>query len=235
LNVAVEAPAGIVTEGGVVAAGRLLEIVTATPPVGAAEFNVSVAVEFAPPTTAVGLRLKPTSEGGAIVRTAFAVTDARAAVMVADVGVDTGWVETVNVALVAPAGIVTLAGVVALWLLLDRPTAIPPIGAGKLIETVPVELRPPATLVGFRDRRARESEFTVSVAESVTLPKVAEILTVAVFETLVVEMAKFALSAPPGIVTEGGVFAVAGLLLVKVTFAPLAGAGALRVTVPVDP
>ena len=60
-------------------------------------------------------------------------------------------VLTVNVALVAPAATVTLAGVRAAFvLLLDSRICAPPAGAGPLKLTVPVEGLPPTTLVGFR-------------------------------------------------------------------------------------
>jgi hypothetical protein len=59
-------------------------------------------------------------------------------------------VFTVKVALVAPAGTVTLEGTLAAWLLLERRTCAPPAGAGPLSVTVPVEdWVPPTTLVGF--------------------------------------------------------------------------------------
>jgi hypothetical protein len=62
----------------------------------------------------------------------------------------TGRVVTVKVALVAPAGTVTLAGTVATpVLLLERETTAPPLGASALSMTVPVEGDPPLTLVGF--------------------------------------------------------------------------------------
>ena len=60
-------------------------------------------------------------------------------------------VLTVNVALVAPAGTVTLAGTLAAAvLLLESVTSAPPDGAGPLNVTVPVEdCVPPITLVGL--------------------------------------------------------------------------------------
>ncbi len=62
----------------------------------------------------------------------------------------TALVLTVNVALLAPAAIVTLAGTVAVdVLLLERETVAPPAGADPLSVTVPVEGDPPVTLVGF--------------------------------------------------------------------------------------
>src|SRR3989454_10164604 len=78
--------------------------------------------------------------------------------MVAEVDAATALVVTVNVVLVAPAGTVTLPGTVAAVLLLDRVTDAPPAGAGPFSVTVPVELPPPVTVVGFsaseRDRKS---------------------------------------------------------------------------------
>src|SRR5947208_15849314 len=71
--------------------------------------------------------------------------------MVTEVVVDTGLVLTVKVALVALPGTVTLAGTLATpGLLLDRLTTAPPLGAGPLSVTVPVEELPPVTLGGLR-------------------------------------------------------------------------------------
>ena len=62
----------------------------------------------------------------------------------------TALVLTVNVALVAPAAIVTLDGVLAaVVLLLESVTTAPLEGAAPLNVTVPVEEFPPVTLVGF--------------------------------------------------------------------------------------
>jgi len=70
--------------------------------------------------------------------------------MPAEVGSRTRDVFTVNVALVAPAGIVTLEGTRATPLLLERAICAPPAGAGPLSATVPVEdCKPPITFVGF--------------------------------------------------------------------------------------
>ena len=55
-----------------------------------------------------------------------------------------------NVALVAPAATVTLAGTrAAVVLLLESATCAPPVGAAALSVTVPVDEFPPTTLVGF--------------------------------------------------------------------------------------
>ena len=62
----------------------------------------------------------------------------------------TVFVVTVNVAVVDPAGTVTLGGtVVAFVLLVERATTAPSAGAGPFKVTVPVEEEPPGTDVGF--------------------------------------------------------------------------------------
>lgn len=59
-------------------------------------------------------------------------------------------VLTLKVALLAPAGTITLEGTLAALLLLESMTCAPPAGAGPLKVTVPVEdCRPPVTLEGF--------------------------------------------------------------------------------------
>jgi hypothetical protein len=69
--------------------------------------------------------------------------------MVTAVAVVTTVVVTVNVALVAPAATVTLAGVVEAVLLSDRVTTAPPVGAGPFNVTVPAEEVPAMTVAGF--------------------------------------------------------------------------------------
>ena len=70
--------------------------------------------------------------------------------MVIEVEAVTARVVTVKAALVTPAGMVTLAGTVATVVsLLERETRAPPVGAGPLSLTLPVEGNPPLTLVGF--------------------------------------------------------------------------------------
>jgi hypothetical protein len=87
--------------------------------------------------------------------------------MVTEVDAVTALVLTVNVALLAPAATVTVAGTVAVdVLLLERETTAPPVGAGPLSVTVPVEGDPPVTLVGFSvsEERVRAGGSTVSEA-----------------------------------------------------------------------
>ena len=101
--------------------------------------------------------------------------------ILAEVETTTIEVLTVKVALVAPAGTVTLAGTLAALLLLLRRTCAPPAGAGPLSVTVPVEDVPPITLAGLSvsDETVGSGTVTVRVAALlVALP--AELVTTTV-------------------------------------------------------
>lgn len=74
----------------------------------------------------------------------------KVAVIVNVVVPDTPVVLTVKVAVVAPAGTVTLSATTALVLLDFSPIVSPPTGAGPLRVKVPVIGAPPITVVGFR-------------------------------------------------------------------------------------
>jgi hypothetical protein len=92
--------------------------------------------------------------------------------IVAEVERRTTDVLTVKVALVAPAGTVTVEGTRAAAVLsLESVTCEPPGGAGPLNVTVPVEdCAPPVTLVGFRVNEEREGAGVgagVTVSEAV--------------------------------------------------------------------
>ena len=79
--------------------------------------------------------------------------------IVAEVGTRTADVLTLKVALLAPAGTVTLAGTLAAPLLLESMTCAPPAGAGPLNVTVPVEnCAPPITLEGLSVNEERVDE-----------------------------------------------------------------------------
>ena len=134
---------------------------------------MTVAVEFAtPPRTPVGLRVNEETAAGLSVRVAVRVTPLRVAVTVTVVVVATLTVVVVKVAVVAPAGTVTLAGVVADVLLSDRVTTAPPVGAGPSRVTVPVEefapVAPPVKLVGLMVSVESAGGLMVRVAVRVT-------------------------------------------------------------------
>src|SRR3954449_4491118 len=109
------------------------------------------------------------ADAGFTVRVADRLTPPPDAEIAALADVVTAFVETVNVALVAPAGTVTLAGTVAAAvLLLASVTTSPPLGAGPLRVTVPWEAFPPVTLAGLRltpDTATPAAGFTASVAD----------------------------------------------------------------------
>ena len=81
----------------------------------------------------------------------------------------TAEVVIVNVALVAPAATVTLAGTwAAVVLLLVRVTTAPPDGAGPVKVTVPVDEVPPFTEAGLRLTEVSVAAVTVKVVVFVT-------------------------------------------------------------------
>jgi hypothetical protein len=175
-KVAVVAPAATVTLAGTVAAALLLDRVTAAPPAGATPLNVTVPVEALPLTTLVGLSESAesvTDAVGVTVRAADLRTPPKVAGIVAVAEAVTDVVATVTLAVVAPAGTVTLAGTVAAAWLLDSVTAAPPDGAAPLNVTVAVEELPPTTLVGLSDsaESVRGGGIPVGVTVNVAVPR----------------------------------------------------------------
>ena len=77
-------------------------------------------------------------------------------------------VFTVKVAVVDPAVTLTLLGTVALVLFEDSETAIPPLGAGPLSVTVPVEFDPPVTEVGETAKLTKPGGEIVRVPDALT-------------------------------------------------------------------
>ena len=95
-------------------------------------------------------------ESGNTVNAAVLVTPLYTAEMVAAVDALTGAVLTANVALVAPAVTVTLAGTLATaGLLLDSETTVPACGATLDRLITPCTLEPPVTLAGLSARLCR--------------------------------------------------------------------------------
>ncbi|UUZ67519.1 hypothetical protein LP416_23125 [Polaromonas sp. P2-4] len=122
-----------------------------------------------------------------------------------------------KLALVAPAGTVTLADTLAArGRLLDRLTATPPAGAALASLTEPVAVAPPTTLVGFTviAVSAGKAGYSVKGADKVTPPPDTEIVTMDCAVTGVVTILKKPTPLPAETVTELGTAASAGLLLV---------------------
>jgi len=159
------APAGMVTPAGTLStAVLLLESETRAPPLGAGPFSVTRPETGDPSTTVLGLRVTEVSVGpaegcGVTVREALCVRPEFEAEIVTVVEVVAEEVVTGNATAVAPAGTVTLDGMVATAvLLLDRESATPPLGA--LLRVIcPVEEFPPLTLVGLRASENGVAEF----------------------------------------------------------------------------
>src|SRR5712692_4091659 len=180
--------------------------------------------------------------GGVIVSRAVLVRPPKLAEIVAEVDAVTDTVVTVNVALVAPAGTVTLplTGTLATALLLDRVTSAPPVGAVALNVTVATEELPPTTLVGFSARPETvrggggAGGVTVSRAEVLPVAIVAVIVTAVDAVTGKAEAVNVALLLPARTVTFTGTVAARVLLLESPTVTPPVGAGAANVTVPTE-
>jgi hypothetical protein len=161
------APAAMVTAAGSAASARsLLERETTAPPLGAGALSATLPVEGDPPVTLPGfsvseVRVGPGAGRGVTMRDAVGcwVTPVCDAVMLTVVVLGTAWVVTWKVATALPAATVTLAGTVATEvLLLKREMTVPPLGAGPLSVTSPVEGLPPLTLVGFSVIKDRVEE-----------------------------------------------------------------------------
>src|SRR2546428_402349 len=127
------APAGMVTLEGTVAADvLLLESATAAPPAGAGPYSITVPVEDSrPPVTLVGISVSEERIGGSTVSEAVRLTPPSEAEIVTGVDAGTGLVLTVKVAVVPPAGTVTLAGTVAAPALLAGARTRPALLAGR--------------------------------------------------------------------------------------------------------
>jgi hypothetical protein len=101
-------------------------------------------------------------------------------------------VATVNVALKAPAATVTVAGVVAMGSLDDKLTTAPPVPAGPVRVTVPVDGVPPTTEAGLSVTLRGTGVVMVRVSASETVPSFAVIVAVVAAVTIEVVTEKVA-------------------------------------------
>ena len=145
----------------------------------------------------------------------------------------TALVLTVKVADFAPAAMVTLAGTDADPVAL-RLTVKPPVGAGPVILTVPVEELPLTTLVGLSVTLNGDGAFTATVVETDAPLAAAVSVATVLLDTGTPITVNATVVAPAATVTLAGV--EIGPLLLKVTVSPPAGATLLMVSLPaVDP
>jgi len=233
VNVAVVAPAAMVTDAGGVVCELEAERLTTMPPVGAALLIVTVPVVLLPPRTVVGFNVKPVSTGALTAKVAVAVAEPVVAVIVSDLLADTATVVAVNVPVFCPAAIVIDAGTVAEASLDDSVTVIPPVGAMPVKVAVPVEETPPPTVAGLSATVVITGVLIVSVAVSGFPSLVAVIVAVALAVTAVVVTVKVAVVAPAKTVTDVGTVAAA-LLDDNVTTVPPVGAALFSVIVAVE-
>lgn len=236
VKVAVVEYAGMVTLEGTMAANPLLlDKNTTAPPAGAGPSSVTVPVEEPPPVTLDGLSVRDRSVGDWTTSEADWVTPLFAAEIVTEVAVPTGAVVAVNVTLLAPAGTVMEGATAATEeSLVDRETAIPPLGAGPLRTTVPLEELPPVRFAGVIESDATVGGTTVRDAVSIVPLEVAVIVMEVEAATAVVATVNVVVVAPACTVTEGGTLATEGSLLDKETTAPPLGAALLKLMMPVE-
>jgi len=139
-----------------------------------------------PPVTDAGETLTETSVGAVMESVAVALFPFTVAVIVAVTAALTAAVVTVKVADVCPAATVTVPGTVADELLDASATTRPPVGAGPLSVTVPVEETPPATVVGLSVTEVVTGAETVRDAFALVVNAPAEIVEVVFVATAAV-------------------------------------------------
>lgn len=233
VKVAEVAPPGTVTFAGGTAAELSEDRLKVKPPDGAGPERVIVPIDELPPTTVVGLIVRLAGTSVEIVRFAFAVVPPAVAEMVAVVVLATPNVEIGNVAVVEPAGTVTLADGAALWVFEVSETVSPPIGAGPVMVTVPVEEVPPTTEFGEITRPIGTGGLIDNAAVTDAFPIEALMVAEVTEATADVKIVKVAELEPVGTVTLVGGDALLEDEESDTTMPP-EGARPLRVTVPVE-
>lgn len=226
-------PAGIATVLGTVTLVLSDFSVHLRPPVGALAVRVTVPVDVFPPTTLDGEKETLESPGDWIDNVAVALLPPAVAVRRTDVFADTELVAMVTVAEVLPLGTTTLAGRLALLLLLFRGTVNPPAGALLPKVTVPVAFAPPRTLEGETVKLVATGGWIVSTAVEFLPLAVAVNVAVVLTATGAVVMVSVAAIEPLGMITLAGKEA-AELLLFNEMVVPPDRALAESVIVPVD-
>jgi hypothetical protein len=211
------------------------EKVIDVPPDGASPVSVTVAVAEDPPETEMGESTKVPIFATQTVRVwVTGVVDPTHALIVEELVAFWPVVVMVKVAVVAPAATVTVAGTVAHAAEELRLTEVPPVGAWPVRVTVPVDVWPPFTPVGESDKLDTVGELTVNVAVALDIYMDAVITGYWVVDTARVVIVKLAEVLPAATVTEVGTVAALVIEADRDIGHPPAGAGPVRVTVPVE-
>jgi hypothetical protein len=147
-KVAERAPSATVTDAGIVKIPLSAARRTSNPPAGARPFNVTVPTPDLPPVRTTGLYATALGLGAWTVSVPVTVVPLNEARTVALMLLGTVAVDAVKVALVAPAGTVTVAGTVTLGLDETNVTTAPSGPAAPLRVTRPVDETPPTTAFG---------------------------------------------------------------------------------------
>ena len=150
-KVADDDPLGTEMVTGTVTRAELENSETVKPFAGAAPFNMTVPVAVAPPATGLGAMVYPLKDAGVTVRLAVWLDPPEEARIEVVTLADSPMVATVNVAVVAPAAIVTDDGTEASCVVVERAIEMPPAGAARLKVTVPITLFPPTMVAGLTE------------------------------------------------------------------------------------
>ncbi len=217
-------------------AGLSLESKTTALPT-AGPVRVTFPVTGSPPFTLLGVsvRLERVGCAGASsVKGAVTWPPPKEAVMEPVWSVETTWVPTWKLTLVAPAGTSTFPCGEVVEKVVDNATSAPPAGAGPLRVTVPVVGLPPITGLGLKVRLIGLGASTVRVVWIRLGPYNAVRLTFVSCATGFDPTVKFAeVSIARGIATDDGTDTAEGLSLVRVTVVgPKGGFGRSNVTLP---
>lgn len=164
-----------------------------------------------PPETLCGANCRSVMIAGLTVTVAVCVMPLTVAVTVTVVAELTELPVNVKVALVWPAGIVTVPGTVPAAPLEVRVMTYPPVGAGDAMVTVPVDVPsvadPPMTEFGLKDRAVKTGGVMVRLAAAVLAPLPAVIGTTTWAATATVVTVNVAVVWPAATVTVVGTVA----------------------------
>lgn len=241
VNVALVAPAGMVTVAGTRATVRSVLVSETGVSVPTPDAIVAVPIAFVPPTTRLGetvrlVRTAPVGGGGVTDNDVTRLTPPYAAVIATRAKDAIVPAVAVNVAVEVPAGIVTLAGTDASdGSALDNVTVPPPTGAGPESVIVPFDVAPLAIVVGENvsvDRVVPDGT-TFNTAVCVTPFAFAEMAAKSGTATGWLVIVNVAVVDPSATVTGDETVAAARLLLITPTDKPPTGATVVRVMVPV--